>query len=46
MLVKLVVLNICPYENYDEAINLKNKYNYDIEIIKVSTFDEAIEKLK
>ena len=37
---------ICPYENYDEAINLKNKYNYDIEIIKVSTFDEAIEKLK
>ena len=37
---------ICPYENYDEVMELKNRYNYDIEIIKVSTFDEAIEKLK
>lgn len=37
---------ICPYENYDEVMELKNRYNYDIEIIKASTFDEAIEKLK
>lgn len=29
-------------ENYLEAINLKNKNNYDIEIVGVSTFDEAL----
>ena len=33
-------------ENYSEAMKLKNKYNYDIEIKGVSTFDEAIEYLK
>ena len=37
---------IVPSDNYEEAISLKNKYKYDIEIIKASTFDEAIEKLK
>ena len=26
---------ICPYENYDEVMELKNRYNYDIEIIQV-----------
>ena len=36
---------ICPYENYDEVIELKNKNNYNINIIKVSSFSEAIEKL-
>lgn len=33
-------------ENYEEAISLKKKYNYDIKIIGVSTFDEALEKLQ
>ena len=32
-------------ENYHEAIKLKNKYNYDIDIIGVSTFDEVLEYL-
>lgn len=32
-------------ENYDEALKLKNKYNYDIDIIGVSTFEEAINYL-
>lgn len=32
-------------ENYDEALELKNKYNYDIDIIGVSTFEEAINYL-
>lgn len=33
-------------ENYEEAIQIKEKNNYDIEIIGVSTFDETLEKLK
>lgn len=37
---------LVPYENYEEANALKIKENYDIKIIKVKTFDEAIEKLK
>ena len=32
--------------HYDEAIKTKEKYNYDINIIKVDTFDEAVEYLK
>ena len=35
-----------PSGNYEEAIKTKEKYNYDIEIIKIDTFDEAIEYLK
>lgn len=35
-----------PSNNYEEAIETKEKYNYDIEIIKVDTFDEAVEYLK
>ena len=31
--------------NYDEAIKLKEKNNYKIEILGVSTFDEVIEYL-
>ncbi len=31
--------------NYEEAIDLKNKYNYNIDIVGVSTFDEAINYL-
>ncbi len=33
-------------ENYLEAIALKEKYDYDIEIIGVSTFDETLDFLK
>lgn len=32
--------------NYEECIKLKEKHNYDIEIIGVSTFQEALEKLE
>lgn len=35
-----------PSSNYEEAIETKEKYNYNIEIVKVDTFDEAIEYLK
>lgn len=35
-----------PSSNYEEAIYTKEKYNYDIEIVKVDTFDEAVEYLK
>ncbi len=34
-----------PSANYKEAINTKNKYNYKMEIVKVDTFDEALEYL-
>lgn len=33
-------------ENYKEAIKLKKEYNYDIEILGVSTFDEVIKYLE
>lgn len=33
-------------DNYEEAIKEQNKYNYKIKIIGVSTFKEAVEKLK
>lgn len=35
-----------PSANYEEAIRIKNKYNYNMEIIKVDTFDEVLEYLK
>lgn len=34
-----------PKENYDEAMELKNSKNYKIDIVKVSTFDEALNYL-
>ena len=37
---------LCPYENYEEAINVKNKYDIDMEVIGVKTFDEALAYLK
>lgn len=33
-------------ENYEEAIKYQKKYHYDIKIIEISTFEEAIEKLE
>lgn len=35
-----------PSSNYEEAVETKEKYNYDIEIIKVDTFDELVEYLR
>lgn len=32
-------------ENYEEAVSLQQKYNYNIKIIGISTFDEAISEL-
>ena len=37
---------ICPMENLQEAEELVDKYNYDIELKGVSSFDEAINYLK
>ena len=37
---------IVPYENYEEAIDVKNKYKYDINIYPVKTIDDAIKYLK
>jgi len=37
---------IVAYENYEEAIDIKNKYKYDINIYPVKTIDDAIKYLK
>lgn len=37
---------LVPENNYEEAIRTKNTYNFDIEIVKVNTFKEAINYLK
>jgi len=37
---------ICPKENYQEAIEIKENKNYDIDIYGVSTLEEAISYLK
>ena len=34
-----------PLENYDEAIKVKEENNYDMEIISVKTFDDALNYL-
>lgn len=36
----------CPKENYEEAINTKNKYNLKLKIVKVETLKDAINYLK
>lgn len=37
---------ICPEENYEEAMKVKEDRNYDITIISAKTFDEALKKLE
>ena len=37
---------LVPNDNYKEALQVKNKYKYDIKLVKINTFDEAIEYLK
>ena len=34
-----------PTANYEEAIKVKKEHNYDIDIIKVNTFEEALNYL-
>jgi PDZ domain-containing protein len=41
---KMDVILVSPY-NYDEAKEVIEKNNYDIELVKVSTFQEAIDYL-
>ena len=36
---------ICPLENYEEALKVKEEEEMDIILIGVSTIDEALEKL-
>ena len=35
-----------PIANYEEAVMTKNKYKYDLDIVRVDTFKETIEYLK
>lgn len=35
-----------PSANYEEAINTCKKYNYDLKVVKVDTFNEVVEYLK
>lgn len=37
---------IVPSKNYEEAISLKEKYNYDIEIVSISNLEDAINYLE
>ena len=37
---------MCPEGNYEEALSVAEEKDYDITIISVSTFDEAIKKLE
>lgn len=37
---------LVPSANYKEAIKVKEKYDYDMEIVKVDTFSDVIEYLK
>ena len=36
---------LVPKDNYEEAIKVKEEYNYDMEIVSVSTFDDALNYL-
>ena len=41
---KMDIVLVCP-ENYEEAIKIVKDNNYNIKIVKVSTFDEAVDYL-
>lgn len=36
---------LVPADNYEEAVNLKKKYNYNIKIIKSISFEQVLEEL-
>ena len=37
---------LCPKENYEEAIKIKEKRNLNVEVVSVSTLKEAINYLE
>lgn len=37
---------ICPKDNLDEALAIKEKYRYNIGVLGVATFEEAVEELR
>lgn len=37
---------LVPSDNYKEAMKIKKKYNYDIDIVEVKTFEDAINYLR
>lgn len=37
---------LVPKENYEEAMKVKEEYNFDIEIVSVNTFDDALNYLQ
>lgn len=37
---------LCPVDNYEEAIKVKEEFDLDLTIVKVETIDDAIEYLK
>ena len=37
---------ICPWENYEEALEVAKEHNFKIKIIYAKTFNEALEKLE
>jgi PDZ domain-containing secreted protein len=39
-------LILVPESNYEEAMQVKEDFNYDIDIISVKTFEEAVNYLK
>ena len=41
-----VDLVFVPVGNYEEALMVKEKYNYNIEIVEVKTFDDALDYLQ
>ncbi len=41
-----VIFLVPAGDNYDEAVKLKKERNYDIEIVPISTFDEAVDYLE
>ena len=43
---KAVIFLVPAGDNYDEAVKLKKERNYDIEIVPISTFNEAVEYLE
>lgn len=36
---------LCPKDNYDEAVSVAEEKNYDIKIVSVATFDDALNYL-
>lgn len=36
---------LCPEENYDEALKIKNEFELDLILKSVKTFDEAVDYL-